>query len=176
MAETRREIETALGASFIFPVLGQSERETFIASARPRSFRAGEPIFHMGDPGDSMMLVETGEVRISYPAPDGRAVVLSELKPGAVFGEIALLDGGQRSADATASTNCTLLVFERRAADGDAAGELAARRGRAQARLRPAPPLGRAHGRPRLLGPARPAREDACRRAPSPRPAAGRRG
>ena len=114
MAETRREIETALGASFIFPVLGQTERETFIASARPRSFRAGEPIFHMGDPGDSMMLVETGEVRISYPAPDGRAVVMSELKPGAVFGEIALLDGGPRSADATAATNCTLLVFERR--------------------------------------------------------------
>jgi CRP-like cAMP-binding protein len=66
----------------------------------------------MGDPGDSMMLVETGEVRIGYPAPDGRAVVMSELKPGALFGEIALLDGGPRSADATAATNCTLLVFE----------------------------------------------------------------
>ena len=38
---------------------------------------------------------------------------MSELKPGAVFGEIALLDGGERSADATAATNCTLLVFER---------------------------------------------------------------
>lgn len=114
MAETRREVEKALGASFIFPVLGAAERETFVASARPRTFRAGEPIFHMGDPGDSMMLVEAGEVRISYPAPDGRAVVMSELKPGAVFGEIALLDGGPRSADATASTACRLLVFERR--------------------------------------------------------------
>jgi CRP-like cAMP-binding protein len=40
--------------------------------------------------------------------------VLAEFGPGAVFGEIALLDGGLRSADATALTDCTLLVFERR--------------------------------------------------------------
>ena len=53
MAETRREIEAALRASFIFPVLGPSERERFIGSARQQSFRAGEPIFFMGDPGAS---------------------------------------------------------------------------------------------------------------------------
>ena len=63
-----------LRASFIFPVLGPAERKRFIASARPQSFRAGEPIFLMGAPGTSMMLVETGEVTISYPSPDGRAV------------------------------------------------------------------------------------------------------
>lgn len=113
MVETRQQIEDALRASFIFPVLGPSERERFIASARRQSWRAGEPIFFMGDSGGSMMLVQAGEVRISYPAPDGRAILLSELKPGEVFGEIALLDGGERSADATASTNCTLLFFER---------------------------------------------------------------
>ena len=113
MAATRQEIEAALRSSFIFPVLGPAERERFIASARPHSWRAGEPIFFMGDVGTSMMLVQTGEVRISYPSAEGRAILLTELKPGAVFGEIALLDGGERSADATASTNCTLLVFER---------------------------------------------------------------
>jgi CRP/FNR family cyclic AMP-dependent transcriptional regulator len=115
MAETRQQIEAALRASFIFPVLGPTERERFIASAHSQSWRAGEPIFFMGDIGTSMMLVQTGEVRISYPSADGRAILLSELKPGAVFGEIALLDGGERSANATASTHCTLLVFERRA-------------------------------------------------------------
>jgi CRP/FNR family cyclic AMP-dependent transcriptional regulator len=114
MAQTRQQIETALRRSFIFPLLGPAERDRFITSARPQSWRAGEPIFFMGDIGTSMMLVQTGEVRISCPAPDGRAVVLSELKPGAVFGEIGLLDGGERSADAAARTNCTLLVFERR--------------------------------------------------------------
>ncbi len=68
----------------------------------------------MDDPGTSMMLVRTGTVRIGYPTPEGRTFLLAELGPGSVFGEIALLDGGPRSADATAATDCTLLAFERR--------------------------------------------------------------
>jgi CRP-like cAMP-binding protein len=114
MAETRREIEEALRASFLFPLLGPDERDRFIGAAHPRSWRAGATIFVQDDPGTSMMLVRTGTVRIGYPTPEGRSFLLAELGPGAVFGEIALLDGGRRSADATAATDCTLLVFERR--------------------------------------------------------------
>lgn len=114
MAETRREIEDALRGSFLFPLLGPGERDRFIAAAHPRSWRAGATIFVMDDPGSSMMLVRTGTVRISYPTPEGRSFLLAELGANAVFGEIALLDGGNRSADATAATDCTLLVFERR--------------------------------------------------------------
>ena len=114
MAETRREIEDALRGSFLFPLLGPGERDRFIAAARPRSWRAGAAIFVMDDPGTAMMLVRTGTVRIGYPTPEGRSFLLAELGPGAVFGEIALLDGGARSADATAVTDCTLLSFERR--------------------------------------------------------------
>jgi CRP-like cAMP-binding protein len=114
MAESRREIEEALHGSFLFPLLDPQERERFLAAARPRSWRAGASIFAMDDPGSSMMLVRTGSVRIGYPSPDGRSITLAELGPGAVFGEIALLDGGARSADAIAATDCTLLVFERR--------------------------------------------------------------
>jgi CRP/FNR family cyclic AMP-dependent transcriptional regulator len=114
MADNQQQVEQALRSSFIFPVLGTAERERFIASARSQSFRAGETIFSMGDTGTSMMLVQAGHVRISYPSPEGRVVVLNELKPGSIFGEIALLDGGERSADALAATNCDLLVFERR--------------------------------------------------------------
>jgi CRP-like cAMP-binding protein len=108
-----RETEDLRG-SFLFPLLGPEERERFIAAARARSWRAGTTIFAQGDPGTSMMLVRTGSVRIGYPTPDGRSFLLAELGPGGVFGEIALLDGGPRSADATAATDCTLLVFERR--------------------------------------------------------------
>jgi CRP-like cAMP-binding protein len=114
MAESRREIEEALRGSFLFPLLGPSERDRFIAAAHPRSWRAGAAIFVMDDPGTSRMLVRTGAVRIGYPTPEGRTFLLAELGPGAVFGEIALLDGGPRSADATAATDCTLLAFERR--------------------------------------------------------------
>jgi CRP-like cAMP-binding protein len=108
-----REIEDLRG-SFLFPLLGPDERQRFVAAARARSWRAGATIFAQGDPGTSMMLVRTGTVRIGYPTPDGRSFLLAELGPGGVFGEIALLDGGPRSADATAAADCTLLVFERR--------------------------------------------------------------
>ena len=114
MAESRREIVAALRGSFLFPLLEPQERDRFIAAARPRSWRAGASIFALGDPGSSMMLVRTGTVRIGYPSPEGRSFLLAELGPGAVLGEIALLDGGPRSADASAGTDCTLLVFERR--------------------------------------------------------------
>jgi CRP-like cAMP-binding protein len=109
------QIETALRASFLFPVLTPNERRRFLDSARPKSWRADDLIFSMGDPGNAMMVVQSGKVRISYPAADGRVMLLGDLGPGGVFGEIALLDGGDRSADATALTDCTLLVFQRRA-------------------------------------------------------------
>lgn len=114
MFETRPQIEAALRASFIFPLLGPAERDRFIASALPQSCAAGETIFLMGDSGASMMLVQAGEVTISHPSASGRSMILNELKPGAIFGEIALIDGGERSADAIAATNCRLLAFERR--------------------------------------------------------------
>jgi CRP-like cAMP-binding protein len=114
MANTLSEIEGALRGSFLFPLLDPDARARFVSAARPRAWRAGATIFVVDDPGSSMMLVRSGTVRISYPTPDGRAFLLAELGPGDVFGEIALLDGGARSADATAATDCTLLVFERR--------------------------------------------------------------
>ncbi|WP_374619546.1 Crp/Fnr family transcriptional regulator [Devosia sp.] len=112
MKDTAR-IDAALRASFIFPLLGPVERLAFIEAGRSRRYESGQPIFSMGEPGTSMMLLESGEVRISYPSADGKVVILSELQPGAVFGEIAMLDGGARSADATAATNCTVMAFER---------------------------------------------------------------
>jgi len=114
MLESRQQIESALRGSFIFPLLAPADQDRFIGSALLQSWAAEESIFLMGDAGTSMMLVQAGEVRISRPSPGGRMMILNELKPGAVFGEIALLDGGERSADATAITNCKLLVFERR--------------------------------------------------------------
>ena len=114
MAETRREIEEALKGSFLFPLLGPAERDRFITAAHSRTWPAGASIFVQDDPGSAMMLVRTGTVRIGYPTPEGRTFLLAELGPGSVFGEIALLDGGPRSADATAATDCTLWAFERR--------------------------------------------------------------
>ncbi len=114
MAASRQDIEEALRGSFLFPLLAPAERAQFIAAAHPRSCPAGTAIFVLGDPSASMILLRSGTVRIGYPTPDGRTFLLAELGPGSVFGEIALLDAGPRSADATAVTDCTLLSFERR--------------------------------------------------------------
>jgi len=61
-----------------------------------------------------MMAVLSGTVRISIPSHEGREIVLAVLQPGEVFGEIALLDGKERTADAHATTACALAVLERR--------------------------------------------------------------
>jgi CRP-like cAMP-binding protein len=98
----------------LFRELSEEELDQLITVARIEEVRAKAPIFHKGAPGESMMAVVTGEVKISAPAADGREIVLAMMGPGEVFGEIALLDGCDRTADATAVTNCTLLVVHRR--------------------------------------------------------------
>jgi hypothetical protein len=67
------------------------------------------PIFHVGAPGQSMMVILNGTVRVSLPGPRGKGVILDDLPAGELLGEVALLDGKERSADATALTKCELV-------------------------------------------------------------------
>jgi CRP/FNR family transcriptional regulator, cyclic AMP receptor protein len=103
-----------LGQCVLFRGLKDDERNALFSRIRIRSFTPGETIFLMGSPGDTMMAVLTGNVRISVPSQEGRELLLAILFPGEVFGEIALLDGKQRTADATAMTKCSLAMLERR--------------------------------------------------------------
>jgi CRP-like cAMP-binding protein len=103
-----------LGECVLFRGLGTVEKNALFSRIRIRSFAAGETIFLMGSPGGNMMAVLSGKVRISVRSQQGRELLLAILFPGEVFGEIALLDGKQRTADATAMTNCSLAMLERR--------------------------------------------------------------
>ena len=103
-----------LGECVLFRGLATTERQALCSRIRVRTFAAGETIFLMGAPGDTMMAVLSGNVRISVPSQEGRELLLAILFPGEVFGEIALLDGKQRTADATAMTQCSLATLERR--------------------------------------------------------------
>ncbi|HUA56823.1 MAG TPA: Crp/Fnr family transcriptional regulator [Candidatus Sulfotelmatobacter sp.] len=94
--------------------LEPAARRRIVGFARTRRYAAGETIFLKGSAGTGMMAVLRGRVRISAPSRQGKEIVLNVIEPGEVFGEIALLDGGDRSADATALTDCELLVLERR--------------------------------------------------------------
>jgi CRP/FNR family transcriptional regulator, cyclic AMP receptor protein len=103
-----------LRRSALFARLGDEETDAILAHARVAKYAAGDQIVVKGDPGDSMMAVLNGHVSISAPSPDGRQVVLSVLHDGDIFGEIALLDGKERTADVNALTDCEILIIPRR--------------------------------------------------------------
>lgn len=69
---------------------------------RPVSYTNGQQIFSRGDAGTELYLVLEGRVRLSIISLDGRELAFTHAGPGDIFGEIATLDGGARTADATA--------------------------------------------------------------------------
>jgi CRP/FNR family cyclic AMP-dependent transcriptional regulator len=79
-----------------------------------RTVSRGSVIFSKGDPGTGLMGIIAGAVKISVASADGRDIVLNIIRAGEIFGEIALLDGHPRTADATAMSDCELMVLERR--------------------------------------------------------------
>lgn len=83
------------------------------SSMRSRRFKRGEVLFHIGDPGDALFVIVSGEVKISLPSDTGEEAILATLGPGAVFGEVALLDGAPRSASATALAATETVVLPR---------------------------------------------------------------
>ena len=103
-----------LGECALFRGLTADERSVLVARAHVRKFDAGGTIFLIDSPGESMMAILEGNVRISVPSPEGKEVILAILHPGEVFGEIALLDGKGRTADARAMTACSVAVLDRR--------------------------------------------------------------
>ncbi|GJE36800.1 Crp/Fnr family transcriptional regulator [Methylobacterium persicinum] len=93
----------------------QAVIERLALRAQPLSFRSGQRIFRRGDESHGLLAVVSGHVRISAADPEGRSeLVMNLIGPDEVFGEIALLDDGPRTADAIAATRCCLLLLERR--------------------------------------------------------------
>jgi CRP-like cAMP-binding protein len=81
---------------------------------KTRRVARGTTMFAKGDPGSGLMGVLAGAVKVSVASADGKDIVLNVFREGDIFGEIALLDGRPRTADATAMSDCELIVIERR--------------------------------------------------------------
>jgi CRP-like cAMP-binding protein len=94
--------------------IDSAERAQIIALCMERRFKDGQVVFQRGDPGNSMLLVLEGQVKISILSPEGKELIFNIIQPGECFGEIALLDGQPRSADATAVGKCILLMLMRK--------------------------------------------------------------
>ena len=82
--------------------LAESDRRQVLSKARRRRFGRREVIFHEGDPGESIHLVDSGHVGIRITTPGGDAAMVRIVRPGEFFGELALLSEGPRSATAIA--------------------------------------------------------------------------
>jgi CRP/FNR family cyclic AMP-dependent transcriptional regulator len=111
---SRQMKRDALLASHFFSHMRTEELDEIIGFAVERRLPRGTSIFSKGDAGSSMMAVLAGRVRISAVSADGKEVTLNVIGPGEIFGEIALLDGKPRSADATAIEDTVLMEVERK--------------------------------------------------------------
>ena len=103
-----------ISACTLFHGLGEQQRAQLFDRIHLREYAAGDTIFSMGNSGASLMAVVEGSVQITVPSPEGKEIILAIMHAGDVFGEISLLDGQERSADARAMTACTLAILERR--------------------------------------------------------------
>jgi CRP/FNR family cyclic AMP-dependent transcriptional regulator len=99
------------------PIFGGLPRklvEMLAAKATVRAFRRDITIFSKGDEGTGLYAVMSGTVKISSSSIDGREAVFNLIHAREIFGEIALLDGRSRTADAVAMTDCNLMMIDRR--------------------------------------------------------------
>lgn len=106
--------QAVLAENSLLRHLEPADRARLAEYAQIVRFGADAVIFQRGDAGDSMMAVVTGRVKICAHSEDGKELILNIIKPGEVFGEISLIDGEPRTADAAALETSQLLVLERR--------------------------------------------------------------
>jgi CRP-like cAMP-binding protein len=97
----------------LFAALDEAHLRQVAEHLRPRRYRRGETVFVTGDPGASLCVVNAGRIKLALTSAEGREVILDVLGPGEVFGELALLDGEPRSADAVAVEQTELLLLQR---------------------------------------------------------------
>jgi CRP-like cAMP-binding protein len=104
---------TTLGRVPLFSGLAEADLAALAGRLRSRRYGRGEAVFLHGDPGTSLCIVETGRVKLGFTSAEGREVIFDVVGPGEEFGELALLDGEPRSADAVALEASTLLLLHR---------------------------------------------------------------
>ena len=93
--------------------LNQEERAALAEKIDLHRYSAGQSVFNYGDPGHALYIVRSGEVEIYVKNDQGEKIVLETSQPGDIFGEVALLDGGTRTAWVAALGDVELLRLDR---------------------------------------------------------------
>jgi CRP/FNR family transcriptional regulator, cyclic AMP receptor protein len=110
MRDSTRE---TLAQSEILNTLPSAVLDELAAVARRRTFPRGQVIFHQGDPGDTIHIVETGRVKVSVIGENGEQALLNIFGAGQCFGELSLIDGQARSATIETLERTTTVVLQR---------------------------------------------------------------
>jgi len=97
----------------LFDGLAVEQKRAVLGLARRRKFSRGEVVFHEGDPGDTLHLIERGHVAVRVTTPLGEMATLRIIGPGEYFGELALVSPAPRSATITALEPTETLVLHR---------------------------------------------------------------
>jgi CRP/FNR family transcriptional regulator, cyclic AMP receptor protein len=111
---THAEKRELFQSNFLLGRLDPAEIDVLATRARVEQYAAGREIFAKGSPGRTMVGVLRGEVKIASLSPDGKEMVHNIIRAGEIFGEIAVIDGEERSASAAAKTECELIFLDRR--------------------------------------------------------------
>lgn len=112
-AKTLDKHQLLLRSIPLFAGLSEEQLAEVGALARPKSYPNRAVVVTQGEPATALFAIVSGRLKVVSCGPDGRDTVLGIMSEGEVFGEVALLDGGTRSATCTAIEPCELLVIER---------------------------------------------------------------
>jgi CRP-like cAMP-binding protein len=102
-----------LRETLLFSGLDEATLEVIAGRCIDRSYKKGQLIFHQGDPGEALFVIVEGMVKVLVASPEGGEMVLVTLSPPDTFGELALIDGGARSASAEVVENARVLALTR---------------------------------------------------------------
>ncbi|VAX22698.1 hypothetical protein MNBD_NITROSPINAE01-306 [hydrothermal vent metagenome] len=109
--ETLRLLQKYRESFTFFFDLDNSQIYTLLQVCQIRKYKKGDVIFNEGEVAREMYLIISGDIRISRATSDAGSIIISMMKRGDVLGEMGIIDGGPRSASATAETNCQTLVL-----------------------------------------------------------------
>jgi CRP/FNR family transcriptional regulator, cyclic AMP receptor protein len=107
----------------LFEGLGDEDLEKLAGSLVRRRYPKGQVLFHKGDEGGSLYILQGGRVKVAIPSPQGEEMILTILSAGEILGELSLIDGKPRSATVEALEDTEVLCLRR----DDFLGFLAAR-------------------------------------------------
>jgi CRP/FNR family cyclic AMP-dependent transcriptional regulator len=109
------DVMSILRATALLRSVPAEDLNALAATSRLRGFRRGQVVFTRSDPGDTVIVVVSGHVKVTVRSADGGELTLAIIPPGGLLGELGVVDGGPRSADAETLEECQLLLIPREA-------------------------------------------------------------